>query len=206
MITADQVLSELIRLQFFKFTPPEELNYAILALKQNFTEHGILDTDDEARHIIESGDDDLVGTISPPDRRIYLADAESLAEQGVCDFLRQIAPILSLEGVQLQSLYDEADWDEQGRYIYDIAVNGIRHRIFDEPQGEKNAWCLAHKRTVEVVNTLLNSAGSSECAYGQSFGNDAKIAILAQPLYEYIHTLPLKPYAFPMRSEAMCLP
>ncbi len=159
-----QSRSSLIRsnqVGFFKFTPPEEINYAIAALKHNFIQWSILDTDDDMRLRIRFADG-AIGTVPPPDRRIYFADAEELAEQGVCDFLREISPVLSQEGVQIRSLSDEANWDGQGKYIYYVWVNEVRLQVFDEPQGEKDIWGLAHKRTVEIINRLLASAGSSE--------------------------------------------
>ena len=199
----NEILAELIRLQFFKFTPPEEMNQAFINLRKNLVQEGIISTDDEERYRGVSHDDDLIGSILPIDRRIYMSDAEDLAEQGVCDFFNKIKPVLVQEGIQLVALHDEAWWDEKGRYIYYISVNGQRHRIVDVSQGEQNAWCLAHRRTAEIINSLFVSAGSSERAFGMSTGNDAGIIILTYSLYEYIHTLPLKPYALPQRTEDM---
>lgn len=192
MVSADEVLNKLIELGFFKFAQASDLNRIFVNIKENLTNWRTLESDD-AYH------DSLI----PLDRRLYHADAEDLAEQGVCDFINDIRPILELEGVRIESLSDDARWDEQGEYIYSIWVNGQQHPICDTSQGERNCWCFAHKRTVEVINGFLVSAGSQERAYGQASANDAGIALLTNELYAYICSLPLKEHSIPFGAETM---
>lgn len=186
----DEVLARLIELKFFKFTPATELNQAIVTLRANFTKYKIIDTDDGLRD-----------TFIPYDRRIYFADAEELAEGGVCDFLEKMKPVLALERIQFRSLRDETRWDEQGNYSYHIFIDGKRYKIYDDTEDGHNSWCWAHKRTIEIINEFLRAASSEETAYAQATGNDASVALLNDALYSYIRSLPINENSMPRRTD-----
>lgn len=192
MASADEVLSKLIELDFFKFAQVSDLNRIFANIKENFTKWQSLESGD-AYH------DSLI----PLDRRLYHADAESLAEQGVCDFINDMKPILELEGIQIKSLHDDVTRPEPHEYIYSIWLNGQQYRICDTSQGEKDCWCLAHKRTIEIINGLLVSAGSQERVYGQWSRNDAGIALLSDELYGYILSLYANDSSALFKAETM---
>jgi len=191
-ISAEEVLNKLTQLGFFKFAQAGDMNRICENIKQNFMQYGGLESGD-AYH------DFLI----PLDRRMYHADAEELAEQGVCDFLNDMRPVLEAEGVQIESLRDDARWTEQKDYIYCVWVNGQQHLICDTSQGEKDCWCLAHKRTLEIIDGLLIAANSRERVYGQASRNDAGIALLTDELHRYICSLYPNDSAVLFRAETM---
>jgi hypothetical protein len=55
--------------------------------------------------------------------------------------------------------------------------------------------------TIEIVNDLLKSAGSTERAYGYASDNDAGLQILTEELFRYIRTLPLSDYWKPFEAN-----
>ena len=98
--------------------------------------------------------------------RLFPADAESLFEGGIGSFLHQIAPFLAGQGVQLEQVTEH--YAEDG---YWLIVNGCRHEIWTAKDQRSN-WSLSTVRTFELVNGLLESAGSRERMYAVNDGND----------------------------------
>ena len=122
------------------------------------------------------------------DRRLYAADAETLAEQGVKELLENMQDVLEKEGVNLGQI--EENFNISGSYTIDI--NGEQFVIYSKEE-EKNGeiWSLATKRTLELVNKLLEQAGSQERLYGISGGNDGQVIFLTPEIYEYTKSLNL---------------
>ena len=105
--------------------------------------------------------------------RLFPADAESLAEGRVGQFLRDIEPFLKKQGVIINKVEDH--FDENG---YSITVNGKDYVIYnaddlkrDETQ-PASIWGLATVRGFAIVNELLVDAKSSERLYAVNGGND----------------------------------
>jgi hypothetical protein len=192
MVTADEVLNKLIELDFFKFAQASDLDRICTNIKENWTKSRNLASDDACH-------DSLI----PLDRRFYHADAEDLAEQGVCDFINGMRPILECEGVQIESLRDDVKRPVPHEYIYTVWVNEQEYRICDTTQGEEDCWCFAHKRTIEIINSLLIDAGSQERVYGVASGNGAGIVLLSDELHAYIRSLYENDPSVLFKAEAM---
>jgi hypothetical protein len=104
--------------------------------------------------------------------RVYMADAEDLAEEGVGAWLREISGALHSRGVMIGDIKEETD----GNYYY-VTVNGRKFTIYTHAETVKNnnlyTWGYAFSRTLMLANQLLSEAGSKEQFYGYAgTGND----------------------------------
>jgi ribonucleotide reductase beta subunit family protein with ferritin-like domain len=196
MDSVDELLSKLTELGFFKFAPPENMEQIIQLIREDIGEK-ISDDYIDWDLYSDSENDSMI----PLDRRIYWADAKDLWKTGVCGFIDDIKPVLELEGVKIESLRDEVQRVGERGFIYSVWVNGQLYLIGDHTLA--HPACVAHKKTLEIINDLLAAAGSQERAYGQYFYNEAKISLLTDELYEFIQSLPLPEVARPYRSETM---
>lgn len=125
--------------------------------------------------------------------RIYVGDAEAIAEGGACDFLGRVEPFLQHEGVS--ALPCSQDWTpEAGEYV--IQVNGRRFTMYSGPDfGENPLWVAAPARAFLLVEQLLNEAGSSEHIYtlrGQIAESNPAI-FLTEEMRDLIDRSPLVP-------------
>jgi hypothetical protein len=121
------------------------------------------------------------------DQRTYLADAEELAEGNVGGCIRAMEGVLRREGVELSTVEDD-----YGDERYRVIVNGVPHLIY-ERTGDRNqdTWATAHKRLVEIVNSLLAHAGSPERAYAlYCGGNEGSVMLLTAEMHRYIRDRP----------------
>jgi hypothetical protein len=135
------------------------------------------------------------------DRRNYPADSEDLAEGCLGEFLWLLKDVLHEEGVRLQAVQDDPQDDR-----YEVLVNGRRHLIYDADTLENgNIWGVAAKRFLEIVNDLLKQASSKERLYGIYGGNDGRVILLTEEMYEFLHAPELKidPQWMPYPPEAI---
>jgi hypothetical protein len=102
-------------------------------------------------------------------RDVMAGDAEDLAEGGVGEFLEELSAHLSRRGVPLPDVEDIFN-DE--RTLYQVKVGDQRHTIYDVEGSDADVataagglWGLAWARAFDIVNGLLESAGSRERAY-----------------------------------------
>ena len=120
--------------------------------------------------------------------RFFHADAESLAEGGVVEFLRELEPTLRRLGVPALELDEELDPDAPDDYA--VTVNGERRVIYSEPElaaaGSGRAWGLAAARTLRIVDDLLAAAASNERAWAYQGGNDLGVWILTPELRDAV--------------------
>jgi len=162
-------LDRLIGMGFLKFVPDQHRADVRLQLVATATK-GYLDSD---------WNDDCVAT----DLRGYPADNEDLAEGQVGATILLMKPVLEREGVKLDTVLDEC-----GDEMYEVVINGQRHLIYEGDGGE-DSWTLALKRLLEIVNGLLEQAGSAERLYGMYAGNDGRVVLLTEAMYDYIESL-----------------
>jgi hypothetical protein len=54
----------------------------------------------------------------------------------------------------------------------------------------EDSWALSLKRFLEVVNELLQRAGSEERLFGIYGGNDGRAILLTEEMHEYLGSLP----------------
>lgn len=122
------------------------------------------------------------------DRRSYPADNEDLAEGSLGEVVLLMKDVLQKEGVKLRSVEDDFQDDS-----YDVVVNGERHLIYDADMLENSLiWGVAIKRLLEIVNGLLEHAGSKERLYGISGGNDGRAIFLTDEMYRFLQLPDLK--------------
>jgi len=121
--------------------------------------------------------------------RFYHADAEDLAEGGICAFIREVGPFLSSQGAQVPELQDEVT--EGG---YTVRVGGTPHLIYDTADLQRDTygkepgviWGLAMTRGFGIVDLLLEAAGSPERLYAVNGGNDLFAIFLTPELHQII--------------------
>jgi hypothetical protein len=166
----EAIVHELIELGFLKFTPKSSRE----TVRQQLIE-SVRD-----KYLESDWDDDCVSA----DRRSYSADAEDLAEGDIGNSLRQMSEVLSQEGVVLESVKDSFT-DEHKRY--EVTVNGVSHLIHDLNEiAVEDTWLVSFVRFVEIVNSLLTGAGSSERLFGLYGGNDARVIFLTEAMHQLI--------------------
>jgi hypothetical protein len=125
--------------------------------------------------------------------RLFMADAEDLAEGGVGQFLREVAPFLAAQGVKLPTI--EEDTSEDG---YVVRVGGVAHQMYDAADLERDSsgeeggliWGLSAVRGLRIVDQLLAAAGSAERAYAINGGNDLFVLFLTPELHRVIMEQP----------------
>lgn len=120
--------------------------------------------------------------------RVYIGDAEALAEGGVQEFLREVEPFLTSNGVHITDFVE--DYTEQG---YFVEVNGSAYTIWQHDEAEYS-WTLGTKRTFAMVNELLERAGSKERLHAVYYGGNEQLAVFLTPdMYELIRESPALP-------------
>jgi hypothetical protein len=121
--------------------------------------------------------------------RLFMADAEDLAEGGVGQFLREVSPFLSAQKVTLPVIEDVSSQDG-----YTVRVGGATYRIYDaeelgrDSSGEEGGliWGLSSVRGFRIVDELLTAVGSVERAYAVNGGNDLFVMFLTPELHHVI--------------------
>src|ERR1017187_23947 len=125
--------------------------------------------------------------------RFHHADAEDLAEGGICALIQKVQPFLVAQGVKLPELQD--DVSDKG---YVVRVGGVSHKIYDATDLKRDAsgkepgviWGLAMARGFAIVDQLLESAGSAERVYSINGGNDLSALFLTPELHRTISMQP----------------
>lgn len=119
--------------------------------------------------------------------RLFIADAEELAEGGVSAFVTEIALFLENQGVEVPPMQDELG-DE-----YVLLAGGERVPIWTRSEYQRElvgepglCWGCSAARTVQLINNWLERAGSAERAYGVEGGNDFAVIFLTTALYQRI--------------------
>lgn len=127
--------------------------------------------------------------------RDFDADAENLAEGGVQEFLTKIAPFLTTQGVQIDSI--DEHFTDTG---YRITIKGREYELYSEAErASANIWELTTTRAFGIVNTLLREAGSRERVFILYGGNDLHAVFLTDEMYEVLRRAAvLPPQEMPM--------
>lgn len=166
---AEEGADRLIEMGYFKFLPPSEFEMARQELIESLS-NGYLDTE---------WNEELVSR----DKRSYGADNEDLAEGSMGEFLLLMKDVLRLEGVTLESVEDDCDGD-----AYHLSINGQRVLVYDSTAAGGEIWGIAIKRFLEIVDELLQNAGSKERLYGIYGGNDGRCILLTDEMYALLQT------------------
>jgi hypothetical protein len=163
-----KLLADLEALGFFRYTKPEDLEKL-----QNT--------------ILQEGWSGIFGASG----RLFFADAETLSEGGVGDFLSEVTPFLEEQGVRVPAVEDRLGES----YILMAGEERIMIWTREESQRELAGelglcWGLSGARTVQILNDWLIEAGSPEKAYGVNGGNDFAVFFLTFELYARIRQDP----------------
>jgi len=166
---AEGTVDELIELGFLKFVPESDKGKVRTQLVESVQ-----------NRYLDSDWDEECGSA---DKRSYDADSEDLAEGGVGLCLRQMANVLRQEGVKLETVEDDV-----GEERYQVLIDGTPHLIYENSEErDQDTWTGSHKRLIEIVNTLLEAAGSEERAYGiYCGGNDGRVILLTPEMHNYL--------------------
>ena len=115
-------------------------------------------------------------------QRIYMTDAEDLAEGLVEPFFDDIAPFLAMQHVNVEQI----EFTDTGD-TYELNVNGDRFTIYDriDDEGEEE-WALVPERVFQSINLLLQAAGSNERIYTLYGGNDLFVVFLTEDMFKAI--------------------
>jgi hypothetical protein len=119
--------------------------------------------------------------------QMFPADAESLAEGGIGEFIRDIEPFLTSQGITVNEVTDH--FDENG---YSVTVNGREYLIYDADELKRDEaqpgliWGLATVRAFALINGLLADASSNEQLYAVNGGNDLFSIFLSSVLRAFI--------------------
>jgi hypothetical protein len=115
-------------------------------------------------------------------RRVFMADAEDLAEGGVGDFLREAKPFLDAVGVKPRKVRDDLRADG-----YDVWIDGKCFPILIPEDFDQDApghiWGIATYRASVVLNLLLKRLGRKELAYSMSGGNEHSFVFIAPEMH-----------------------
>ena len=127
---------------------------------------------------------------APDAGRSFFADQESLAEVGVVDFLKEIAPFLHKQGVTLKAENEESDG-----YDYSVIVNGRLFEMYSRDElkhteengvGDNDIWALTTARAFRMVNAFLREAGSNERLYSLDGWNQMIAVFLTPEMFRLI--------------------
>lgn len=120
--------------------------------------------------------------------RLYPADAEDLAEGGAGPFLTSVSAFLTREGISLPTATDDIFDDG-----YTVFVNDMEFEIYNAIELERDEneqpgliWGLSMTRCFNIINQLLEAAGSTERIYAVNGGNDLFGFFLTPHLFELI--------------------
>jgi hypothetical protein len=117
----------------------------------------------------------------------YQADSEDLTEGDAVRCLQRIQPFLQTQGIVLKKI--DQEFDENG---YDITVDDLRFNLYREEEvGKHDLWEIVTRRFLRVINTLFESAKSSERAYLLYGGNDAAIVFLTPEMHALLRDAPM---------------
>jgi hypothetical protein len=136
----------------------------------------------EARNAVAGGAHPWSTEIAPSVQ--FVADGEDLAEEGLEDFLKEVAPAVMTLGVELEVTSELTDSGEDSRYA--VTINGKSVEIYNgldafERTDESFPWYAANVRPLARVNELLAEAGAKERFFVLYPGTNDGSALLIDP-------------------------
>jgi hypothetical protein len=169
-VAPDRAVERLIGMGYFKLLPDSECGVARQELVASLS-YGYLETE-------------WIEDCVSREKRIYPADSEELAEGGMGEIILLMRDVLAHDGVQVHSVEDDFQDDR-----YDVVIDGRRYPVHDTAiLATWGSWTIAAKRLLEIVNGLLEAAGSREQLYGIHGGNDGRAIFLTAEMYDFIRS------------------
>lgn len=132
-----------------------------------------------SRYLDSDWDKDGVST----DRRSYPADNEELAKGDVGKTILLMKAVLEREGVKLETVVDDLG-DEK----YEVVINDTPHLVY-EGEVTMKTWEVSLRRLIEIVNGLLEDAGSAERLFASYGGNDGRVILLTDEMQDYVESI-----------------
>lgn len=174
---AEKIVDRMIAMGYLKYADGEESDTLRRQIIHNVAKNGLFQCD-----LVDDTENELLYW---PDKRQYLADNEDLAGGAIGYHVALMKDILAREGVTAPDVEDEVD---SKRLV--VRVNGSPRCIYefgDDPG--LNTWGLAHKGLMQIVNGLLEQAGSRERLYGSYHANDGRVVLLTDKMFDYLHSV-----------------
>jgi hypothetical protein len=166
-MTAETAVASLIETGYLKYVPAAQIG-TIRGQLVEAIRHGFCMSD--------WGDD------HSKDRRTYFADSESLMEGGIGEVILKMRSVLETEGVRVDSVGDDLDGE-----VYVVNVNGRKYPIYDEVSYRSGLLRgLSTKGLLDIVNGLLGDAGSDERLYWIGGGDEGRVILLTEAMYELL--------------------
>ncbi|WP_432825009.1 hypothetical protein [Dactylosporangium sp. CA-092794] len=110
----------------------------------------------------------------------FFADGEDLAEGGVEELLRAMAPALRRHGVELRVEVVRLPTSDDDEYV--LNINGRRCRVWGPADWSgRQAWHSATVRPLAVVNELLAECGATARVFTLYCGGNEGTALLLDP-------------------------
>ena len=169
---ATAAADRLIGMGYLKFCPPGERERARAEIIESLRDGRI-----DSRHD-RHGDTRC--------RRGYDADAEDLADGRVGKTIGRMRGVLRAEGVPINDVVDLYDDDDDG---YHVEIDGKTYVIFRHDDEGQNAWTLATRRLLEIVDAMLIEAGSAERLYGAYGGHSGRVHFMTCEMHAYLRSL-----------------
>lgn len=167
MMTAEKAVAGLIEMGYMKYVPAAEVG-TIRGQLVEAIRHGFCMSDWDDGH--------------SKDGRSYFADSESLMEGGIGEVILEMRGVLEVEGVRIDSVGDDLEGE-----VYAVAVNGRKYPIYDEELYRSGLLRgLATKGLLEIVNGLLQGAGSDERLYWIGGGDEGRVILLTEAMYDLL--------------------
>jgi hypothetical protein len=165
-LSPEQLVERLAAMGYFKFVTEQEGGdgryHLLSSLKQGYL----------------GGDWDKACVTK--DKRGYPADSEELAEGCIGEFILLMQDALAHEGVYLTSVED--DFRDDG---YNVRINGRVYPVSGaEAANGLDSWAVATRRFMEIVNGILEAAGSKERLYGTYGGNGGRVVLLTEEMFD----------------------
>jgi hypothetical protein len=115
------------------------------------------------------------------DQRSYPADGKELANGGVGKCILQMKTVLAREGVSLDEVEDS--WHEDK---YHVLINREPYLIYDGRTADAVRPSL--ERLLEIINGLLEEAGSNERLFAVFRGTEGRIVLLTDEMQDYLES------------------
>ena len=172
-ITGQSFVDTLTELGYFKYTDIQNLDTLKKEIASVFDQHKVLTT---------------VSYQKPPFqsfcRRLYSCDGETLFELGGFeDYLKDIKPTFDKLNIPLVWKDDHFNGDATE---HSIVINDKKYFPFKGDPNDLQAWGIATKNFVEIINDQLTIHNSDERIYPILFNNDGHIIFLTEKQYHFV--------------------
>ena len=173
-MNGQNVIDTLTALGYFKYTAPENLDTLKNEMKNIYDQYKVLTTINYEKPPFE-----------PFCRRLYVCDGETLFELGgVVDYLKDIKPTFDKLNIPLNW---KDDYFSDDATEHTIVINNKKYIAFKGDPDDPQAWGIATKNFVEMINDQLAINNSDERVHPILFNNDGRIIFLTKPQYDFIY-------------------